>query len=211
MIPFEDPGGGPNFYEFDEGAHYYLNFDNTGDGVYDIRYRFEFKRHEKKGNRLSAAAAPPVRLIKRACSCARPTTSRARTSRTARSAGRGRWRGTSSSRRATSGEKTMPNYDALATQATKSLPGGGKVFAGQRDDPFFVDLGQTFDSGQPARRRHGQPGRRQATRSRATPRTRSCCRCPRRQVTRDGKSVARGRIAEAASACGRRPSGVGCR
>src|SRR5919201_1244241 len=32
-IPFEDP------------AHYYINIDNTGDGVYDIRYQFKFKTH----------------------------------------------------------------------------------------------------------------------------------------------------------------------
>ncbi|MEA2422627.1 MAG: hypothetical protein QOF55_1726, partial [Thermoleophilaceae bacterium] len=44
------------------------------------------------------------------------------------------------------GPKTMPHYDALAAEGIKSLSGGGKVFAGQRDDPFFVDLGQTFDS-----------------------------------------------------------------
>ena len=64
VIPFEDPGGGPNFYDFDETAHYYLNFDNTGDGVYDIRYLFEFKRHEKKGNRLPLAAGGPVNNIR---------------------------------------------------------------------------------------------------------------------------------------------------
>ena len=43
------------------------------------------------------------------------------------------------------GPKTMPDYDALARQAIKDLPGGGRVFVGQRDDPFFVDLGATFD------------------------------------------------------------------
>ena len=48
------------------------------------------------------------------------------------------------------GPKTFPNYDAVANQAIKSLPGGGKVFAGQREDPFFVDLGTTFDAHQPA-------------------------------------------------------------
>src|SRR3954469_10341112 len=42
-IPFEDPAGGPNFYKFDDRAHYYLNVDNTGDGVYDVRYLFQFK------------------------------------------------------------------------------------------------------------------------------------------------------------------------
>src|SRR5215217_9225107 len=42
-IPFEDPAGGPNFYNFDPKAHYYVNVDNTGDGRYDVRYRFDFK------------------------------------------------------------------------------------------------------------------------------------------------------------------------
>src|SRR4051794_13688211 len=41
-IPFEDPAGGPNFYRFDDRAHYYVNIDNTGDGVADIRYEFKF-------------------------------------------------------------------------------------------------------------------------------------------------------------------------
>src|SRR3954471_18090500 len=44
-IPFEDPAGGPNFYRFDDRAAYYVNVDNTGDGVYDVRYLFKFKTH----------------------------------------------------------------------------------------------------------------------------------------------------------------------
>jgi hypothetical protein len=44
------------------------------------------------------------------------------------------------------GPKTIPNYDAVANQAITPLPSGGRVFAGQRDDPFFVDLGATFDA-----------------------------------------------------------------
>src|SRR3954464_10629637 len=42
-IPFEDPAGGPNFYRFDDRAEYYISVDNTGDGVYDVRYQFRFK------------------------------------------------------------------------------------------------------------------------------------------------------------------------
>src|SRR5437870_12370004 len=42
-IPFEDPAGGPNFYNFDPRADYYINVDSTGDGRYDIRYQFKFK------------------------------------------------------------------------------------------------------------------------------------------------------------------------
>jgi len=50
------------------------------------------------------------------------------------------------------GPKTFPNppdgpgYEAIAKQAITPLPSGGRVFAGQRDDPFFVDLGATFDA-----------------------------------------------------------------
>ncbi len=47
------------------------------------------------------------------------------------------------------GPKSFPSYDQVAGQAIKELPLGpslrGKVFAGPRDDPFYVDLGATFD------------------------------------------------------------------
>jgi hypothetical protein len=44
------------------------------------------------------------------------------------------------------GPKTIPQYDKVANQAITGVQGGGRVFAGQRDDPFFVDLGATFDA-----------------------------------------------------------------
>src|SRR5215212_3167943 len=56
-IPFEDPAGGPNFYRFDDRAHYYINIDNTGDGAADVRYRFAFKT--KVGNKESFLYALP--------------------------------------------------------------------------------------------------------------------------------------------------------
>ncbi len=39
----------------------------------------------------------------------------------------------------------MPNYQALVDQSVRPVDGGGTVFVGQRDDPFFIDLGVTFD------------------------------------------------------------------
>ena len=42
------------------------------------------------------------------------------------------------------GFRSTPNYDALAAQAVRQLSDGSRVFAGQRDDPFFVDL-NVFD------------------------------------------------------------------
>src|SRR5439155_16774041 len=44
------------------------------------------------------------------------------------------------------GPRTMPDYDSLAAQGVYSLDGGIKVFAGQRDDPFYIDLGALFDT-----------------------------------------------------------------
>ena len=43
------------------------------------------------------------------------------------------------------GPRSTPNYAALAAEAVHSLPSGERVFAGQRSDPFFVDLGSIFD------------------------------------------------------------------
>jgi hypothetical protein len=43
------------------------------------------------------------------------------------------------------GPRSTPNYDALAAAAVHDLPGGISVFAGQRNDGFFVDLGAIFD------------------------------------------------------------------
>jgi len=43
------------------------------------------------------------------------------------------------------GPRSTPNYPALAGAAVHSLPTGETVFAGQRNDPFFVDLGSIFD------------------------------------------------------------------
>ena len=40
----------------------------------------------------------------------------------------------------------MPNYDALAAQGVHDLGNGIRVFAGQRDDPFYIDLGGLFDT-----------------------------------------------------------------
>jgi hypothetical protein len=146
-IPFEDPAGGPNFYNFDPRAHYYVNIDNTGDGRYDIRYEFAFKTKIRNGNTY-LAAIPPVRSLNDANLNIRQTYTLTREVFNSK--------GKQTSEKVIAknqpavpsniGPKTMPNYSALAQQGIRSLKGGGKVFVGQRDDPFFVDLGQTFDA-----------------------------------------------------------------
>src|SRR5919198_3375900 len=145
-IPFEDPAGGPNFYRFDDRAHYYINIDNTGDGVYDIRYQFAFKTHVLNKNSF-LYALPGVSSIRD------PKLNVQQTYTVTREKLK---KGKTVSEKVIArnlpvapnnvGPKTIPNYNAVANQAIRSLPGGGKVFAGPVDDPFFVDLGSTFDA-----------------------------------------------------------------
>jgi hypothetical protein len=145
-IPFEDPAGGPNFYRFDDRARYYLNVDNTGDGVYDVRYRFEFKTTVRNPDSflyalpgVTSIGDPKLNVVQR-YKLTRETYRKGKLK---------------SSKTVASGlpvapnnvgPKTIPDYGKVAGEAIRTLPGGGKVFAGQRDDPFFVDLGATFDA-----------------------------------------------------------------
>src|SRR3954465_4243781 len=145
-IPFEDPAGGPNFYRFDDRAAYYFNIDNTGDGQADVRYRFKFRTRVRNPNSF-LYALPGVTGI------GDPKLNVVQTY----SIRRERYRNGKeiSSRQIASGlpvapnnvgPKTIPNYNAVAAQAIRTVPGGGKVFAGQADAPFFVDLGTAFDA-----------------------------------------------------------------
>ena len=145
-IPFEDPAGGPNFYRFDDRAHYYINIDNTGDGVYDIRYQFAFKTHVLNKNSFLYALPgvssirDPKLNVQQTYTVTREKLKRGKTV-SEKVIGRNLPVAPNNA-----GPKTIPNYTAVADQAIQPLSNGGKVFAGQRDDPFFVDLGTTFDA-----------------------------------------------------------------
>jgi hypothetical protein len=145
-IPFEDPAGGPNFYKFDDRAAYYLNVDNTGDGRADVRYRFKFRTRVRNPNSFLYALPGVTGIGDSKLNVVQTYSITRERYRNGREV---------SSRRIASalpvapnnvGPKTIPNYNAVAAQAIRNLPGGGKVFAGQADDPFFVDLGSAFDA-----------------------------------------------------------------
>src|SRR3954467_7737754 len=145
-IPFEDPAGGPNFYRFDDRAHYYINVDNTGDGAPDIRYQFAFKTKITNPDSF-LYALPGVSSIndsklniKQTYSITREVYKNGK-ERSSKVIARGVPVAPDNV-----GPKTFPDYNSVANQAIHALANGGKVFAGQRDDPFFVDLGQTFDA-----------------------------------------------------------------
>jgi hypothetical protein len=145
-IPFEDPAGGPNFYRFDDRAHYWINVDNTGDGVYDVRYLFKFKTHYLNKNSFLYALpgvssiTDPKLQVQQTYSVTRQKYKNGKL-KSSKVIGKNLPVAPNNV-----GPKTIPNYTAVANQAIRPLSGGGKVFAGQRDDPFFVDLGTTFDA-----------------------------------------------------------------
>jgi hypothetical protein len=177
-VPFEDPAGGPNFYKFDQKARYYINIDNTGDGKYDVRYRFKFRDKYENGGSSFLYALPgvssiddPKLLQKQFYDVERlsygyaksASSSKNKKKHSRKGKGRKHAKGKHRSKKRVLrsvrtvarnipvapnnvGPKTIPDYNKVANQAITELPGGGKVFAGQRDDPFFVDLGMTFDA-----------------------------------------------------------------
>nr|WP_231116156.1 DUF4331 domain-containing protein [Motilibacter rhizosphaerae] len=138
-IPFEDPAGGPNFYPWDDGAAYDINIDNNGDAKADITYRFTFvSSYQNPGTFLYNTGQvtdkddPDLnyrqRYIVRKIEHGK-TSVVVRDGFTAPS---------------DVGDASMPNYWTLRGQARHSMPGGGLAFAGQADDPFFLDL-RVFD------------------------------------------------------------------
>src|SRR3954462_3303648 len=145
-IPFEDPAGGPNFYRLDDRAAYYLNVDNTRDGRPHVRYRFTFRtRVIDKSSFLYAL--PGVASIRDPKLNVQQTYSVVReTFRNGRESGHTVLGANLPVAPNNVGPKTFPNYAAVAGAAARRLNGGGRGFVGQADDPFFVDLGTTFDA-----------------------------------------------------------------
>ncbi|MEQ1506160.1 MAG: DUF4331 domain-containing protein [Myxococcota bacterium] len=43
VVPLELPGGGPNFYRFDDAVDYNIQCDNEGDGIVDKAFTFKFE------------------------------------------------------------------------------------------------------------------------------------------------------------------------
>jgi len=194
-IPFEDPAGGPNFYRFDDRASYYINIDNTGDGRADVRYKFKFKTKVRNKDSF-LYALPGVSSIDD------PKLNVVQTYDVVRETYRhghltggkvvGRDLPTAPNN---VGPKTIPDYAAVAAQANRSLKGGGKVFAGQVDDPFFVDLGTTFDAINIRKGTGAQGGGRDDV---AGYNVHSIVlQVPEARVTRDGKPVADAKAANA--------------
>jgi hypothetical protein len=139
-IPLEEPAGGPNFNAFGDDVLYSINIDNTGDGEDDIQYQFRFDT-EIRNKKTFLYNVGPISSLND------PNWNMPQTYSVTRvKGGDSKKLGDDLTTPPVNvGPRSTPNYAALAAAAVHSIDGGIKVFAGQRDDPFYVDLGSIFD------------------------------------------------------------------
>jgi hypothetical protein len=150
--PLEEPSAGPNYYNFDPTVLYTINIDNNMDGkADDVRFEFEFKTEfrgvvKDLGLFLSYVAIPgPITALDGPGSeglglrqTYKVTMVRGDQRKTL---ARGLFVVPSNV-----GPRTMPDYESLVQQGIYELEDGARVFAGQRDDPFYIDVGAIFDT-----------------------------------------------------------------
>ena len=139
-IPLEAPAGGPNFYEFGDDVRYDINIDNDGDGVPNVTYRFSFTTEVRNPETFLYNTGQILSLDS-------PNWNRRQFYTVSRVVGDsvtvlGEHL---ASPPCNIGFRSTPTYPSLATAAVHQLPSGEKVFAGQRREGFYVDLGSAFD------------------------------------------------------------------
>ena len=141
-VPLQQPAGGPNFYEFGDDVLYQIHIDNDGDALSNITYQFRFNTvltdtgaHDlflyntgqiktlssKNWNRKQFYSVTRVdksgsHLLAKDLACPPCNV----------------------------GINSIPHYGTLAAEAIHPM-GSSQVFAGQRADGFYVDLGSVFD------------------------------------------------------------------
>src|SRR5580693_4457191 len=150
-IPLQGPAGGPNFYEFGDDVLYEIHIDNNGDGRADISYQFRFSTTVRDPDTFLYNVGPIESLNS-------PNWNRVQTysvSVNGSSLGSGL-----ACPPCNIGPLSTPDYASLAGAAVHSLGGGISVFAGQRAEAFYVDLGAIFDLGdlRPFENLHAQYG-----------------------------------------------------
>jgi len=152
VIPTQEPGSGPNYFNFGDDVLYAFHFDVNGDNeADDINFEVRFKTEirgvvNQLGLPLAYVALPPITALDGAGS---EGLGLRQTYTVTRVQGKSRTNlggGTMFAVPSRVGPRTMPNYEALAAQGIYTLSNGGGVFAGQRDETFYFDLGAGFDT-----------------------------------------------------------------
>lgn len=141
-VPLLIPHSGPNYYKFSDSVLYEIRIDNDGDADPDISYQYTFDTRVINGATFlyntgavdsltddNLNVRQTYRLVRRNLDTGARTV-------IATDAPVAPWN---------VGSRSFPGgYEAVAQMATTSVVGGGRSFAGPRDEPFFVDL-HVFD------------------------------------------------------------------
>ncbi len=177
-LPLQDGYGGPNYFKLDANALYEIHIDNNGDGKEDITFQFRFN-NALKGVTLPINGTNVAIPLTQAGQVSAPNAAALNVNETftvdvvrgdrrigVRAAVTNAAGGSATFAKPSDniGVKTIPDYAAYAAQHvyTVNIPGcstPGKVFVGQRKDPFAVNLGVDLRPDQRPRRGRFQPGR----------------------------------------------------
>ena len=144
-IPLESPASGPNFPSFDDSVLYEIKIDNNGDGRDDLSYQFRFTTQTRNPDTFLYNTGPINSLSDTTWNRPQSYTVSLVKFKPNGNASQPMVIGTGMTPPDNIGPRSTPNYNALAAQAVTTFGNGMKVFAGQRKDPFFVDLGSIFD------------------------------------------------------------------
>ena len=142
-VPLQLPASGPNFFEFGDDVLYEIHVDSNGDGRPDLTYQFRF-RTELRNDRTFLYNTGPIESLDS------ENWNRRQFYSVTQVDAHGKQKVLAEKLPCPPcnvGPLSIPDYDKLAEDAVHKLKTGEKVFAGQRADPFFVDLGAIFDLG----------------------------------------------------------------
>jgi hypothetical protein len=166
--PLQDAYGGPNYFQMDPHALYEIHVDNNGDGVEDLTFQFRFNNTISNGgagitvpvgdqmveiapmqNGVVSAVHDAHLQVNETYSLTLVRGDR-RTGTAAAITNAANGSATFDKPADNIGEKTIPDYPGYAAKHVYNvtIPGcstPGRVFVGQRQDPFAVNLGVIFD------------------------------------------------------------------
>ena len=165
-IPLQDAYGGPNYFSMDPDALYEIHIDNNGDAKEDLTFQFRFK-NENRDTKLSVGGKQvSIPLIINGASDINTVNSAALNQRETFTVNVVRGDRRSGARQAiinatgggttfdkpvdNIGNKSIADYASYAAKHLYSInipdcATPGRMFVGQRKDPFVVNLGETFD------------------------------------------------------------------
>lgn len=141
FVPLELPPGGPNFFEFGDDVLYEIHIDNDGDNQPEITYQFRFRTLTRDPDTFLYNTGPITSLTSTTWN--RPQVYSV--TKVAPPAAPKVLANVLACPPCNIGPRSTPNYATLAQAAVHHLSSGETVFAGQRAEGFYVDLGSVFD------------------------------------------------------------------